>query len=48
MKSKTEYEKPEDVLKLRNEIKEYKRFKMLMQQWLDLAIQKSKFEKSLE
>jgi len=48
MKSKTEYVKPENVLKIRNEIKEYKRFKMLVQQWLDLAIQKSKFEKSLE
>lgn len=48
MKSKTEYVKPEDVLKIRNEIKEYKRFKLLIQQWIDLAIQKSKFEKSLD
>ena len=45
MKSRTEYVKPADVLKIRNEIKEYKRFKLLIQQWLDLAIQKSKFEK---
>lgn len=46
MKSRTEYVKPEDVLKIRNEIKEYKNFKLLIQKWLDLAIQKSKFEKS--
>lgn len=45
MKSKTEYVKPEWVAKTRKEIKEYKKFKNLIQLWLDFAIQKSKLEK---
>lgn len=46
MKSKTEYVKPDMVIKIKKEISEYKKFKDLVQQWIDLAIEKSKLEKS--
>ncbi len=46
MKSKTEYVKPEWVNKIKQEILEYKRFKKFMQQWIDLAIEKSKLQKN--
>jgi hypothetical protein len=42
MKSKTEYVKPEFVQALRRQIATFKRFKKLIQQWVDLAIQHSK------
>jgi hypothetical protein len=42
MKSKTEYVKAEFVQDLKTQITTFKRFKQLMQQWVDLAIQHSK------
>ena len=42
MKSKTEYVKAEFVQDLKTQIATFKRFKQLMQQWVDLAIQHSK------
>jgi len=47
MKSKTEYVKPEFVQALRGQIATFKRFKKLMQQWVDLAIQYSKIKITL-
>ena len=41
MKSKTEYVKAEFVRDLKTQIATFKRFKKLMQQWVDLAIQHS-------
>jgi len=41
MKSKTEYVKAEFVEDLKTQIATFKRFKQLMQQWVDLAIQHS-------
>jgi len=38
MKSKTEYVRKEFVKDLRRQIKTFKRFKKLIQQWIDLAI----------
>jgi hypothetical protein len=38
MKSKTEYVKDEFVHDLKGQIATFKRFKQLMQQWVDLAI----------
>jgi hypothetical protein len=44
MKSKTEYVKAEFVKDLKKQIATYKRFKKLMQQWVDLAIQHSQIK----
>lgn len=44
MKSKTEYVRKEFVERLRQEVKAYKKFKKLIQQWVDLAIERSKLE----
>jgi hypothetical protein len=41
MKSKTEYVKAEFVKDLQRQIVTFKRFKKLMQQWVDLAIRHS-------
>jgi len=42
MKSKTEYVKEEFVPLLENQIKEFKKYKKLIQLWIDLAIEHSK------
>ena len=42
MKSKTEYVKEEFVPLLENQIKEFKRYKKLIQLWIDLAMEHSK------
>lgn len=42
MKSRTEYVKPQFVKELKNQIKNHKKFKRLITQWGDLAIQHSK------
>lgn len=42
MKSKTEYVLPQFVEQLKKETEEFKKFKKLMQQWVDLAIKYSK------
>jgi hypothetical protein len=44
MKSKTEYVKAEFVQDLKRQIATFKRFKKLMQQWIDLAIQHSQMK----
>ena len=44
MKSKTEYVKAEFVQDLKTQIATFKRFKKLMQQWIDLAIQHSQMK----
>jgi hypothetical protein len=41
MKSKTEYVKAEFVQDLKSQIATFKRFKKLIQQWVDLAIEHS-------
>ena len=47
MKSKTEYVKVEFVQNLKEQIATFKRFKKLMQQWIDLGIQHSKIKITL-
>ena len=44
MKSKTEYVKAEFVKDLKGQIATFKRFKKLMQQWVDLAIRHSQMK----
>jgi hypothetical protein len=44
MKSKTEYVKAAFVKDLKKQIATYKRFKKLMQQWVDLAIRYSQIK----
>ena len=44
MKSRTEYVRAEYVKRLRQEVKAYKKFKRLIQEWVDLAIERSKLE----
>ena len=47
MKSKTEYVKAEFVEDLKTQIATFKRFKKLVQQWIDLAIRHSKMKINL-
>jgi Family of unknown function (DUF6788) len=44
MKSHTEYVRSEFVPKIRREISEYKRFRVLVNQWVELAIKHSKMQ----
>ncbi len=44
MKSHTEYVRSEFVPKIRREISEYKRFRVLVNQWVELAIKLSKMQ----
>jgi len=44
MKSKTEYVKAEFVQDLKGQIAAFKRFKKLIQQWVDLAIEHSQLK----
>ena len=44
MRSRTEYVRPEYVEQLRKQINEYKRFKELVEEWIDLGIQHSKMQ----
>ncbi len=43
-RSKTEYVRPEFVKDLRNQIASFKNFKLLVQQWADLAIEHSRLK----
>ena len=43
-KSKTEYVRPYHVKVLKNQIKSYKRWKMLVERWINLAIAYSKMK----
>ena len=47
MKSKTEYVKADFVQDLKGQIATFKRFKKLMQQWVDLAIRYSQIKTKL-
>lgn len=44
MKSKTEYILPNSVPEIRRELAEYKRYKELNQQWIDLSIERSRLK----
>ena len=44
MKSRTEYVRPEYVEQLRKQISQYKRFKELVEKWIELGIQHSKMQ----
>ena len=44
MKSKTEYVRPEFVKDLKEQIANFKNFKKLMQEWIDLAIEYSQLK----
>jgi len=44
MKSKTEYVRPEFVKYLKRQIANFKKFKKLTQEWIDLAIEHSKLK----
>ncbi|MEW5807190.1 MAG: DUF6788 family protein [Acidobacteriota bacterium] len=43
-KSKTEYVRARDVEELKQQVHSYKRFKELIQRWIDLAIEYSKLK----
>lgn len=47
MKSRTEYVRPEFVEDLRGQVESFKRFKSLIQQWTDLAIEHSHLKMAL-
>jgi hypothetical protein len=42
MKSRSDYVRSDCVAKVRKEIAAYKRFKALMEEWIDLGIESSK------
>jgi len=42
MRSRTEYIRPQFVKEIRKQIKTYKEFKKLMEEWIDLGIEHSK------
>lgn len=47
MKSKTNYVRAHHVADLREQIKTYKRFKKLVEKWIDLSIEHSKIKTAL-
>jgi len=47
MKSKTNYVRAHHVAELREQIKTYKKFKKLVEKWVDLSIQHSKIKVDL-
>lgn len=44
MRSKTEYVRPEFVKNLKDQVAQFKKFKKLMQEWIDLAIEHSQLK----
>jgi hypothetical protein len=44
MQSRTEYVRPEFVARLRVQISEYKRFRKLVEEWVELEIEQSKMQ----
>jgi len=44
MKSCTEYVRPEFLAQIRKQISQYKRFKELVEEWIELGIQHSKMQ----
>jgi len=47
-KSRTEYVRPEHVDAIRSEVAAYKKFKCLVDEWVDLAIEQSRLRMNLE
>ena len=47
MQSKTEYVRPDQVKRLKAEVKEFKRFKVLLQKWIDTALELSRLKSAL-
>lgn len=48
MKSRTEYVRPERVADIRKQIATYKRFKKLIEEWIDLSIEASKLNMQID
>jgi hypothetical protein len=48
MKSRTDYVRPEFVPQIREQIAEYKRFRMLVDEWVALALQQAKMQMDKE
>jgi len=48
MKSKTNYVRAHHVTELKEQIKTYKRFKKLVEKWIDLSIEHSKIKVDLD
>jgi hypothetical protein len=48
MKSRSDYVRVDSVTRVRKEISEYKRFKKLMDQWIDLSIDASKLRMKID
>lgn len=48
MKSHTDYVRPEFIKKIKSQIDTYKRFKILMENWIELGIEHSKLTIKLE
>ena len=48
MKSRTEYVRPEHVPQVRREIREYQRFRKLMERWIELGLALSKLRATPE
>jgi hypothetical protein len=44
MKSRTDYVRPEFAAQIKEQIGEYKRFRELVDQWIELSIQHSKMQ----
>jgi len=44
MRSRTEYIRPQFLKEIRKQIKSYKEFKKLMEEWIDLGIEHSKIK----
>lgn len=47
MRSKTEYVRPNQVRRLKGEVREFKKFKALMQKWVDIALELSRLKSIL-
>lgn len=47
MKSKTEYVRPQHFDNLKMQVKTYKKFKNLVEKWVDLAIERSKLKMNI-
>ena len=48
MKSRTDYVRPEFVDRIREQIAEYKRFRMLVDEWIALALEHAKMKMAKE
>ena len=48
MKSRTDYVRPEFVDRIREQIAEYKRFRMLVDEWIALALEHAKMKRAKE